>query len=274
MPAGDCMTDPVRPADLWTLALERPQIDPSDLAAAIERQVVQRALDFRTRLLIRDSLEALASFWGRERVDEWVRRSPHAREVKAIAHEDLGAPGFPSLRQRLMDATRPEVVKQYLRELGSRVSRPTRLAIGGSISLILSHRLSRRTEDIDVADEVPAILREQHELLSTLLHRYGLQLTHFQSHYLPAGWEARLKRLGDFGRIEVLLIDEYDVAAGKMFSARDKDRDDLRVLATQLDKAALADRLRTSARALLDEPPLRQNAQTNWYIVYGEPLPT
>ena len=45
--------------ELWTLVLGRPQIDPDALAAAIVRAVLRGDLDFRTRLLIRDALEAL-----------------------------------------------------------------------------------------------------------------------------------------------------------------------------------------------------------------------
>lgn len=46
--------------DLWALTTTwQPQVDPGDLAAAIGRQVVRTDLEFRTRLLIRDSLVAL-----------------------------------------------------------------------------------------------------------------------------------------------------------------------------------------------------------------------
>ena len=46
--------------DLWTLARLQPQIDPNDLSSAIVRQIKGNDLDldYRTRLLIRDSIEA------------------------------------------------------------------------------------------------------------------------------------------------------------------------------------------------------------------------
>ncbi len=273
MPVRDSVLNAVQATDLWTLVFQQPQFDPSQLAAAIERQVAQGQLDFRTRLLIRDSLAALATVWEPRRLNEWIEQSPLGEQMGAIARAELGPPGFPSLAQRLMDHTKPEIVLQFLRELGLRVSQPVRIAIGGSIALILSNRLARRTDDIDIVDEVPAELRSEHELLDGLSRRYGLRVTHFQSHYLPTGWDSRLKSYGQFGRIEVRLIDEYDIALSKFFSNREKDRDDLRVLGSQLDKGKLTDRLQTAGRALLDEPPLRQHAQENWYIVYGEPLP-
>ena len=103
--------------------------------------------------------------------------------------------------------------------------------------------------------------------LSRDVDEYGLTLTDF------SGWEARLSSFGRFGQLDVYLIDPYDVFVGKLFSARRKDRDDLRALATRLDKQTAANRLGTSANALLAEPRLAEQARENWYIVYGETLP-
>lgn len=260
--------------DLWSLTLGRPQIDPEALACAVEREVAQDNLDYRTRLLIRDSLDALARYWGHERLDVWLSRSSRRATLQEIWQSEFERPGFPTLHQRLMDTTRPDTIHQYFRELGEHVTRPTRLQIGGSGALILLGSLSRRTEDLDVVDEVPLEIRVQHDVLNDLAARYGLRLTHFQSHYLPAGWASRLMSLGQFGRLEVLVIDPCDIFVGKLFSARTKDRDDLRVLAPQLDKEQIAQRLRSSAAALLREPGLAHNATTNWYILFGEALPS
>ena len=120
---------------------------------------------------------------------------------------------------------------------------------------------------------MPAAIRELHDLLGELAGAYGLTLTHFQSHYLPAGWRDRVRSLGRFGRLDVFLVDVYDVLAGKLTSARRKDRDDLRALAPAVDKRVLAERLRTAGAAFLAEAKLAENARQNWYIVYGEPLP-
>jgi hypothetical protein len=260
--------------DLWSLTQGRPQIDPEALACAVEREVAHDNLDYRTRLLIRDSLDALAHFWGRERLDAWLTRSSRRATLEQIWQSEFERPGFPTLHQRLMDTTKPGTIHQFLRELGAHVAQSTRLQIGGSGALILAGSLSRRTDDLDVVDEVPPEIRAQHDLLNDLAARYGLRLAHFQSHYLPDGWASRLKPMGQFGRLEVFVIDPCDIFVGKLFSARTKDRDDLRVLATQFDKGQVADRVRSSATALLREPELAQNARRNWYIVFGEELPS
>jgi hypothetical protein len=51
--------------DLWSLVRgPSATIDPTDLLRAIEREVQADRLDYRTRLLIRDGLNALSAHWG------------------------------------------------------------------------------------------------------------------------------------------------------------------------------------------------------------------
>jgi hypothetical protein len=263
----------VQAKDLWSLALDHLQIAPDDLVEAIAEQARRKDLDYRSRLLIHESLEALQAYWGPERLRRWLYQSPHRAQIEAIWTERYEEVGFPSLRRRVMDTTRPEQVKQFFRELAQHVQHPVHLEIGGAIALILPGLLSRRTEDVDVVDEVPHELRSQHHLLATLATRYGLALTPFQSHYLPTGWQQRLHPQEPFGRLHVSLVDVYDVFLSKLFSARLKDRDDLRMLAPQLDKTIIADRVRNTAQGLLTAPGLRDHAVQNWYILYGEPFP-
>jgi hypothetical protein len=259
--------------DLWALARSGQPIDATELASAVEAQAVDDSPDFRTRLLIRDTLNALSAYWGQDRLTAWLARSPVQDRLRGLWQSDLGPAGFPSLTRRIMDATQPETVLQLFRDLGSRIDRPARLDVGGSTSLILAGILSRQTDDIDVADEMPAEIRVRHDLLEQIVTRYGLALTHFQSHYLPIGWQDRVRSLDRFGKLDVFLVDVYDVLLSKLFSERHKDLDDLRAAAPRVDKETLGSRLRRSAAPLLGNPLLAEHARRNWYIVYGEPLP-
>src|SRR5258706_13188008 len=92
------------PQSLWHLTQSRIEIEPADLASALEFEAAQEPLDFRTRLLIRDSLVALSQYWGEDRVADWLARSPQRRVINSIRQSDLGPAGFPSLQQRIMDA--------------------------------------------------------------------------------------------------------------------------------------------------------------------------
>jgi hypothetical protein len=260
-------------ANLWDVVWGQPQIDPATLADAIESESRRADLDIRTRLLIRDAAAALEQYWGKRRLEEWLRHSPARPVIDRIRHEPLGEPGFPFLQEALVQRTDPETVRQFLRELGTRLQHSVRIAIGGSIALILPGHLQRATQDIDVVDEVPAELRQEHTLLEELSRRYQLQLTHFQSHYLPAGWEARLHTLEPFGKLQAALVDVYDVFLSKLFSARTKDRDDIRLLLPGLDRQTIVQRLRDHCASLLAGPDLRLRAEENWFILTGEALP-
>jgi len=172
-----------------------------------------------------------------------------------------------------MKTTRRETILQFLRELSEQIDTPTQLIIGGSSALILHNLLSRSTEDIDVVDEVPRTLRSEHRLLRRLSDRYGLSLAHFQSHYLPEGWETRTKYLDRFGSLEVRLVDCIDIFLGKLFSRREKDRDDLRALSSQLDRSQIERRLESAGQSMLADQSLRDAAERNWRIVFGGPFP-
>jgi hypothetical protein len=259
--------------DLWQLVWGKPQVDPHDLAEAIAEQANREPLDQRTCLLIRDSVQALKEHWGTGRWQRWLRECPAAIKIEQIYEQTTGETGFSTIKARLMAKTDPKNVQQMFRELGVRVREAFRLVIGGSIALIMPGYLSRATEDIDVVDELPPQLRAEYALLDELKNRYGLLLTHFQSHYLPSGWEDRLHYFDTFGKMQVYLVDVYDIFLGKLNSSRSKDLDDLRLLIPGLDKETIVDLLKRTAGSLLASEALRKQAEQNWYILFGEELP-
>ena len=165
------------------------------MRAAVEDQVIRQDLDYRSRVLIRDSIKALRHHWGDERVENWLMGSPVGEQIAAI---DRGPwdddRGFSSLIRRVVDALTPQTIERFFRDLSRHVRRPLRLAVGGSAALIVLGYLARPTEDVDVVDEVPKELREQHALLSELKERYGLELAHFQQHYRPMRWQSGVLR--------------------------------------------------------------------------------
>jgi hypothetical protein len=261
--------------DLWSLTGgNNPQVDPTDLSAAIEDQVVRQDLDYRSRVLIRDSIKALRHYWGSEKVSQWLATSPMGAKIDTICQGPWDDDrGFSSLMSRVVDVTKPETIKQFLRELSLHVHRPLRLEIGGSASLILQCELNRKTEDIDVVDEVPAEIRSQHKLIEELAVRYGLKPTHFQQHYLPSGWQSRLHYFETYGEVRIYLVDPYDVILSKLFSSRTKDLDDVRAVLPQLEKETLVRKLKDTAQSMLAAADMRPHAEKNWFILFGEALP-
>jgi hypothetical protein len=260
--------------DLWSLALDFPQVDPNDLAEAVRQQAGEEPLDYRTRLLIRDSVDALTSYWGESRAARWLANTPTGPTIRAICRQEYEEIGFPSLRRRLMDKTRPETIRQFLEEAGRSLHNPIRIYVGGSVALIMPGYVNRRTEDIDIVGEVPKELRENYALMDALKARYTLYLGHVQPHYFAKGWQNRAHSLDTFGRLQVFLLDVHDVFLSKLFSMRDKDRDDLRVLIPQLDKDVLVRHFKENADDFLAAPDLKQLATDNWKILFGEDLPS
>ena len=258
--------------DLWSLVQDRQYVDPQELAVALEEQAVQAPLDFRTRLLIRDSADALQRYWGKERFTIWMNGSSACQAIAAICREDLGKPGFPFLGRQIMEATRPETVRQLLHELGYELRRATAIYIAGSIALIVPGYLARRTLNLDIVEEIPEEVRNL-RAREELEERYRLPLSYLQSHYLPTSWQNRAHSLDTFGRLTVFLVDVYDVFLSKLFSRREKDRDDLRALVSQLEKDVITRRLHETTKPWLTNSELVQHAQKNWQILYGEPLP-
>jgi hypothetical protein len=266
---------PKLPDDLWGLAWTRQHLDPHELAAAIQEQVRKRDLDYRSRVLIRDSVKALRGYWGPERTSAWLEASPFGREIEAICNQEFDDDrGFPSLMWRVVDVTRPEALRHYFEQLGRGMERPTRLDVVGSASLILQEYIARHTEVIPVVDEVPAPVRTRHRFLHELQGSSGLRLGHLQSHYLPRGWEKRVHSQEPYGRLRVYLVDVLDLCLSKLFSGRRKDLDDLREMCPLLDKDTLTRRLQETTTAFQAVPCLLEGAQRNWYILFGEPFPS
>ncbi len=169
--------------------------------------------------------------------------------------------------------TDAKTILAFLRDLGSECDEPAKLEVGGSSALILSNLLRRGTEDIDVVNQVPGSVRTKHDLLNRLSLNYGLMLTHFQSHYLPGGFENRLHYFDRFRLLDVYLVDALDIFVGKLCSRREKDMNDLRMLEPHFKRDEIVDRIKSSAAPLFAEPKFRENAEKNWYILFGDKLP-
>ncbi len=82
-------------SDPWELIWGQPYIDSGRLCSAIEQELSQNIPpDTRTRLLIKNAMEALQSYFGTQRFEEWLEQSPAGATIKVIMTENLGEPGF------------------------------------------------------------------------------------------------------------------------------------------------------------------------------------
>jgi hypothetical protein len=259
--------------DPWKLVWGQPYIDSQTLASAIEQDLARDTRpDFRTRLLIRDATAAIRSFWGDRQFAQWLAASPVGRHIEAILQEDLGQPGFPTIRSRLVNSIDSRQLRQIFDLLGRSIPGRIDVHVAGSIPTLIKGLTARPTIDIDLVDEVPEAIRRQRTVLKKIESQFGLTLGHVQSHYLPAHWQDRRQWLGEFGGLRVYLVDEYDIFVSKLSSRQEKHQLDLRVLALKLDKDTAQRRLVTDGRAFLDDPELRPQIEENWRFIFQEPL--
>jgi hypothetical protein len=201
---------------LWNV-LAGPTIDPATLPRAIETVLNQPNLDWRTFQLAKEGWTALEDSVEPSLLNDFLQDRTASELTEHLQSRSVDEPmshgevKFPSLKGRLMPHLSPITIRQFLRELGSAIARPTTITMGGAASLILRGLLFRATEDVNIVDEVPAEIRHERQVLEDLSDRYGLHMTHFQSHYLPRGWEARTTDVGTLGKIHVRLVDVVDI---------------------------------------------------------------
>lgn len=255
--------------ELWAVATRGGPVDARrllDALAAIDPRDVEVA-DERTRILCRDAGAAVRNFRA---TDPSFSRRANALPAFPPPEPDPMDRGFRTLEARLMEPTDPALLHEMLRDLGRRVREPCAITIGGSFTLMLDRLIVRRTDDVDVVDELPPAIRDQHDLLDQLARRYGIRIGHFQSHYLPRGWQRRVRSLGVFGSITASRVDPIDVLVCKLFSRREKDFDDVRLALPLVGREAFVDRVATSTGPWRAIPNMLETATRNWYVLTGE----
>jgi hypothetical protein len=67
--------------DLWTLARKGGPIDAGDLANAVAEQIKDGELDYRTRWLVRDSVDVRRHDWGTEGLEAWLARATNSGRI-------------------------------------------------------------------------------------------------------------------------------------------------------------------------------------------------
>jgi len=243
---------------LWDLVSTQSELPPQQLAAALREQCQQGLDDPRTRQLAYECSLALQG-WNVE-----IPQVPKGPEPTGK---------FASLQRRVNLVTTAEHILSFLREISLSLTVECEVIVGGASSLILDHLIQRATEDVDLVDEVPAPIRELRDTLQRAESIYHLHLAHFQSHYLPSGWQSRLTSLPSLRKLTVWRVSSLDVFAGKLFSRREKDLRDLAALRGAFAPALVRSHVEQFCSELLADAKLRSQFQDNWYVLYGEEFP-
>jgi hypothetical protein len=257
--------------DGWSLVSNRGWI-PEDALIPAFRKTVRDEPDpcYRTQMMIHDGLDALAGRWGRSRVEARLGTDAAGDRLRAFWDYTYDKEGFWSIKMRLVEPVTPEQILRMLRDASRRVRRPARINVGGSCALILSRWITRPTDDVDVVNELPDVLRSDYELIDSLAARHKLRLTHFASHYLPDGWENRVVPAAMFNQLDVRVVDPTDVLTGKFFSRREKDYRDILASERHVSKDVLRERMEHNTSSFRTVNRLLWQGRDNWYAFSGE----
>ncbi len=171
-----------------------------------------------------------------------------------------------------MASIKSELIERIFEMLGQGVHERVEVHIAGSVPTLIKGFTFRPTQDIDFVNEVPAEIRKQKDVLKKIDEAYGLSLGHVQSHYLPANWKNRRHYFGDFGGLRVYMVDAYDIFVSKLSSKQPKHRQDLEVMAQNLDKEKIKQRLLEDGRIFLTTPFISAQIEENWRFIFREPL--
>lgn len=130
--------------------------------------------------------------------------------------------------------------KEFLQDLDALVHEPCRLPCFGGFAVTLEYGISRPTADIDVLDVAPPglvpILMVGAGKGSPLAVRHGVYLDIVGIANPPYDYESRLRPMypGAFRKIQLLVMDPYDVALTKLKRDSDKDFQDVLQLARMI----------------------------------------
>ena len=131
----------------------------------------------------------------------------------------------------------PEPWHSFLQELDQQLTGETRLHCLGGFVITVCYGLTRPTSDVDFLSSIHSnhVLTLGQE--GTALHRkYGVYLQAVSEPTLPENYGDRVVEMfpSIYGNLRLFALDPYDLALSKLERNRERDRDDIKYLATHV----------------------------------------
>jgi hypothetical protein len=156
----------------------------------------------------------------------------------------------------------PEPWKSFFQEIDETLREETRLEILGGFIVTILYNAPRTTADVDVISITPNT--ETRKLIeiagrdSQLHKKHGVYFDRVGIATLPENYEERLTEIfiGEFPHLRLFALDPYDLALAKLERNIDRDREDVKFLASVLpfDLQVLEKRYFKELRPLLGIP--------------------
>jgi hypothetical protein len=172
----------------------------------------------------------------------------------------------------------PDPWRSFFDEIDAALNQEVVLhCLGGFVAKIL-YNLPRETSDVDVLplasnDEIDSVIRTAVEG-STLHKKYGVYLQVVGVATIPEEYESRLIAIlpGGFKHLRLLALDPYDLALSKIERNSQRDRDDVKHLASvvPLDLEILQTRFENELRPYLGNPQRESLTLELWIDAINE----
>ncbi|NOT46534.1 MAG: hypothetical protein HOP17_02125 [Acidobacteria bacterium] len=172
--------------------------------------------------------------------------------------------------------TIPEPWLSFLREIDAFVDERTQFHCLGGFVVTVVYGLERPTSDLDTLPLVghPLELFEFAGIGSELFHRYDLYLDRVGVATLPENYEERLSEVfaGTFERLQIFVLDPYDLALATIERNGDTDREDVKYLArvVPFDLEILKQRYHNELRIYLGNPEREDLTLKLWLEMISE----
>jgi hypothetical protein len=177
-----------------------------------------------------------------------------------------------------MPSNPPEPWKSFFSEIDAALSEAVELHCLGGFVMTILYGLDRPTADVDI---LPTGLKASTQLLigfagegSPLHRKYKVYLQVVGVAPIPINYEDRLTEMfpGNFDHLRLLALDPYDLALSKLERNTQRDRDDVKHLASTvpLDLNILQERYQNELRPDLGNPNREDLTLKLWIDVIQE----
>jgi len=164
--------------------------------------------------------------------------------------------------------------KEFLAELDALLDELIQLHCIGGFAVVVGYGLPRSTNDLDYRTLVPYNrINDLQQLAgpgSPLARKHKVYVQHTAVESIPENYDERLTELypGRFKNIRLFVPDAYDLVLSKLTRNVERDRQDVKFLATMnhLDPAVLRKRYAEELRPILIGSPSQHDATLEFWL--------
>ncbi len=163
---------------------------------------------------------------------KFTSAGPDGRSIGLALIGNISRFSSDNFSERPLELSNPEQLTHFFEELGRRYTQPAQIYLfGGSALLLIGSR--RETVDVDFTLSATREVESLRQAIAFLAAEQGLDLEEsIPSEFmpLPAGANERHRLIGQYGSIQVYMLDPYSIALMKIDRAFETDMQDVQFM--------------------------------------------